>query len=139
VCSPRFKHGERSRYLKHLTGSLAAGYRAALADPRLLELTEDVALVTARIGELLAKGKDDEAAVAGVWEQLPRLLNLRAKLALAEQQRAIDVQSLVPVGMVVEFTNIVLQAARAIIVDRNLLARFQERVVALLPRPNLDG
>jgi hypothetical protein len=138
VCSPRFKHGRRSRYLKHLTGSLAAGYRAALADPRLLELTEDVALVTARIGELLAKGKYDAEAVAGVWEQLPRLLNLRAKLALAEQQRAIDAQALLPVAVVLEFTNMVLLAARATIRDADVLARFQDRVVAMLP-PNTDG
>jgi hypothetical protein len=138
ICSPHFKDGKRSRYLAHVTGTLRDAYTAAMSDPRLLELTADVALLTGRVVALLNKGRDDPTAVDAVWAELPRLLALRGKLTLMETERAAATQALLPVSAVVEFGNIVLRAAHAIITDADVLARFQERVVALLPRPDLD-
>lgn len=50
VASPNFKHG---RHSKHLPSRLAARYSEALADPQLLELRDEIALVGTRQTELL--------------------------------------------------------------------------------------
>lgn len=62
--SPSFRHG---RYSKHLPSRLAATYEASLSDPALLELREEIALVDARIGELLAR--TDSAGSAERWQE----------------------------------------------------------------------
>lgn len=49
IASPNFKHG---RYTD-LPASLRAGYERALADPELLNLTEEIALYQARVRELI--------------------------------------------------------------------------------------
>jgi hypothetical protein len=53
---PNFKHGRRSRYLG-ISLELRAKYKEALADPELLALRSDVALLDARINELLEAGE----------------------------------------------------------------------------------
>lgn len=50
AASPSFKHG---RYSRHLPTRLAARYAEALADPQLLELRDEIALVGTRQSELL--------------------------------------------------------------------------------------
>jgi hypothetical protein len=96
VASPTWRHGGSSRYL---STDLVADFRAALADPELLDLTRDLALLEARLGELLrqAAAADYEAAwarFAGVW---PRFAAARRasdvagmQAAMAELQRAYD-------------------------------------------------
>ena len=49
---PRYKHG---RYSKSLPSRLREGYERALIDPDLLNRRQDLALISARIGELLGK------------------------------------------------------------------------------------
>lgn len=56
-----FKHG---RYSKSLPERLAARYEEAASDPELLSLRDDVALLDARLSELLARTKTGESAVA---------------------------------------------------------------------------
>jgi hypothetical protein len=53
IASPCFKHGRRSKYLKHLPKELRAHHTEARADPQLLSLREDIALLAARIIVLL--------------------------------------------------------------------------------------
>jgi hypothetical protein len=53
IASPHFKTGRRSKYLKHLPAALKGGYKAALADPELLSLKDDLGLLTTRIMGLL--------------------------------------------------------------------------------------
>jgi hypothetical protein len=53
IASPHFKNGARSRYLKHLPREMIRGYKAALADPEITALDAELALLTARIGQLL--------------------------------------------------------------------------------------
>jgi hypothetical protein len=53
--SVHYKHGRRSRYLKALRGEMKDAYKAALKDERLLEAKDEVALLEARVGELLGQ------------------------------------------------------------------------------------
>jgi len=64
---PNYKHG---RYAKDLPTRLAARYAAALADPELLSLRDDVAVVDARVSELIAGLDRGEAGT--LWLQLGR-------------------------------------------------------------------
>jgi hypothetical protein len=53
IASPRFKHGRRSKYLKHLPEKLRDHHAEASADPQLLSLREHIALLTAHSIDLL--------------------------------------------------------------------------------------
>ena len=61
---PQFKDGRHSRYLPT---RLAARYDEAQADQRLLELRDDIALLDARIADLLARVDTGEAG--SLWKQ----------------------------------------------------------------------
>src|SRR5690606_19849988 len=59
------KHG---RYSKHLPERLAGKYAEAQADERLLELRDEIALLDARLGELL--GSLDAGESGALWQAL---------------------------------------------------------------------
>jgi hypothetical protein len=61
VASPHFKHGRRSKYLKCLPADLRDGFKRALADPELLSLKDETAVLTARIMQLMNKLSTTEA------------------------------------------------------------------------------
>jgi hypothetical protein len=63
IASPTFKHGRHSR---HLPTRLAARYQAAMTDPQLLELRSEVALMDARVDDLLSRIAAGNSADA--WE-----------------------------------------------------------------------
>jgi len=63
--SPNFKHGRWSEYLPK---DLGARYAAALQDPDLLVLAHEIALLDARIGDLLLRF--DTAETAAAWAKL---------------------------------------------------------------------
>jgi hypothetical protein len=78
LASPHFKTG---RYSKDIPTRLLANYTAALADPDLLALRSDIALVDSRLGELLARVDSGESGaiwrtLRGVWANL---ITARAK------------------------------------------------------------
>lgn len=52
IAAPAFKHG---RYSKHLPARMAERYQASLDDPDALNLRQDVALVDARLNDLLSQ------------------------------------------------------------------------------------
>mgnify|MGYP003405074222 CR=1 FL=1 len=68
---PRYKHG---RYSKDLPARLREGYERALIDPDLLNRRQDLALISARISELLSKLESSGGA------QRDELLRDQAKL-----------------------------------------------------------
>jgi len=72
IASPHFKNGARSRYLKHLPREMVRGYKAALADPDLTALDAELALLTARIGQLLERLSQ---APAPPWGKAVEALN----------------------------------------------------------------
>lgn len=71
IASPAFRHG---RYSKHLPTRLAATYEEAAADTELLALREDIALLDARLEDLLARvdtgesGRLWQAAQQAFWK-----------------------------------------------------------------------
>jgi hypothetical protein len=63
VASPTFKHG---RFSKYLPVRLAARYREALADPELLKLNHEIALIDARLQDVLTRIDSGESGAA--WD-----------------------------------------------------------------------
>jgi hypothetical protein len=78
-----FKDG---RYSKYLPERLAERYQEAASDPELLSLREDVALLDARLSQLLARAGTGESAEA--WARVQKALkNLRKAEAGGKPER----------------------------------------------------
>lgn len=94
--SPAYKHG---RYAEFLPDGLRDRYRAALADPALLELRDEISLLDGRLGELLARverGESGElwrllgASVDAFAEASARQDGAAMRAILLDQRRIIE-------------------------------------------------
>lgn len=65
--SLHFKHG---RYSKDLPTRLFARFQVGKEDPLLLELREDIALIDARLGELIGRAEKGDAGA--IWDALAK-------------------------------------------------------------------
>lgn len=65
IASPHYKTG---RYSKYLPTRLSSQYESAKNDPALLELREDIALIDARLSDLLQRVETGESGQ--VWKEL---------------------------------------------------------------------
>lgn len=79
---PQYKHG---RYSKVMPTRLRERYEDAARDPALLELREDVALLDARLEDLL--GRVDSGESGAIWRQLQQ-----ARTSLIIARRAGDAE-----------------------------------------------
>ena len=80
IASPHYKDG---RYSKVLPTRLAARYSEAQRDPALLELREDVALLDARLADLIARVDTGESGA--LWQSL-----MTARKELLDAKRRSD-------------------------------------------------
>lgn len=79
IASPHFKHGKYSQYMPE---RLRERYAEAVADPQLLELDHEIALVDTRLKDLLTRVDTGEAAKN--WKQA-REINDEIKEALMNE------------------------------------------------------
>ncbi len=92
---PGFRHGKRSRYLKHLPATLKDGYKSILEDPELESMREEVGLLTVRITELVSKlGKIQAPA----WSEALASL----EVVIGEEDGDVREQALEALGSVLE-------------------------------------
>ena len=96
IASPSFKHG---RYSKHLPERLASRYAEALADPKLLELRDDIALLDVRLGELV--GRVDTAESASHWKAV-QTAHSALKVAIGSKDSAAFQVAMVALGEAVD-------------------------------------
>jgi hypothetical protein len=82
IASPHYKDGRHSKYMP---GRLLTDYHAAIADPRLLELRDDISLVDARLGDLLRRVDSGESGA--IWQAL-----MAARVDLMAARRAGDAE-----------------------------------------------
>ena len=80
MASPTFRSGKYSRYLP---ARMAARYEEAASDPALLELRSDIALVDARLADLISRVDTGESGA--LWAQLQQ-----ARIDLMAYRRAGD-------------------------------------------------
>ena len=80
IAAPGFKHGRYSKYLKDTT--LASAYEAALRDPDLLDLSNEVAILQTRLQAIVGQLETQDSA--GRWKAARESLK-RYKEAAARQ------------------------------------------------------
>jgi hypothetical protein len=97
--SPHYKNGRRSKLMKEIKG-LGEHYERALSDPDLLRLDDEIALVDARIAQLLEKASTPRSSIDGLWPQLDALIESRRKLVDTESKRMKDLHAMVSVDRV---------------------------------------
>ena len=103
-------HGARAgrpvihgRYSKLLPARLAERYHESLADPEYLALRDEIALLDARIGELLAelaaqaREAEGGARMQAPWREVVALLEQRRKLAESERRWLVKTQQVLTV------------------------------------------
>jgi len=135
VASPDFRHG---RYSKHLPTRLAAKYHEAAADTELLALREDIALIDARLEDLIARVDTGEAGK--LWQDAQRAYtNFRA--AYENKQPAQMVSALHDLGASIgkgandyaawnEITGLLEQRRKVAESERRRLVDMQQMITA---------
>jgi hypothetical protein len=83
IASPTFKTGRHSKYLP---ARLQERYAASVADPELLALREDIALLDARLGELLERVDTGESE--SLWLRLDEAWSAYERLPDASPKKS---------------------------------------------------
>ena len=129
IASPNLTHG---RYSQALPGRLLERYHTALADGVLLELRDEVAVLEARLVEVLGRAEHDEAA----WPEARELIQERRRLVESERKRLVEQQQMLSVEQAMTLLAAVADTVRRHVRDRDTLAAISAelgRLVALPP------
>jgi hypothetical protein len=125
---PQFKTG---RYSKVLPAALLDRYQQALADPELLALTDEIALLDARLGAVVTRPASTEA-----WAEIVSLVEQRRRLVESERKRLVDLQQTMTAGEAVVLAMQLLDVVRRNVTDRTALAAIGREFESLLHRPD---
>lgn len=96
AASPRFKHG---RYSKYLPARLVERCEQAQEDQKLLELRDEIALVDARIADLLLRVDNGESGQ--LWQELQRVWQVVEGTSNMSDKKAAE-QAIAHVGMLMK-------------------------------------
>lgn len=121
--SPHFVTGRHSLLVKEIKG-FGTHYERALADPDLLRLDGEVALLDARIADLLervSKAKGAQQTIDGIWPQLEALIEQRRKTVDTEAKRLKDLHAMISVDRVMALVAYVTDTVRRHVTDRDAL------------------
>ena len=105
-------HFKSGRYSRHLPARLAERYHKAQADQRLLELREEIALIDARLCDLLAT--ED-------WEQIYRVIEQRRRLVDSENLRLIEARQMLSVEQAMLMISALTDIIRTHVTDKRIL------------------
>jgi hypothetical protein len=129
-------HWRGRGYSKDLPTRLADRWRQAMEDPALLELTSEIALLDARIGEVLAVLPAELSALdREIWETLLGLIEQRRKLVDSERRREEVLQVSMSMGQALAFAGALQTAVVEIVTDPEQRKAVALRVERLLARP----
>lgn len=126
MASPVLKHG---RYSKFLPTHLMERYQESLNDSDLLSLREEIALIDARLSELLAGGVPD-------WDVMVPLTEQRRKLVDTERRRLVDMQQMITTEQAMLLVSALTSILREEVTDTYVLARIQTRIAGVLVPKN---
>jgi hypothetical protein len=134
ISSPHFKNGRRSRYLRDLPGMVQGGYQATLDDGDLTSLRDELALLIARVRQLLPRleGADGPTEQA-IWAEVRACILHRVRAALAESKRLVVLRAMIPAERALLLIKTVMAAIRETVKDQETLRRLQDRLIQLLP------
>lgn len=116
------------RYSKHLPTRLGERYEAALKDPDLLALRDEIAITDARIQELL----EPEDASAVDWPAVQESIEQRRKLVETERKRLVDLQQMMTAEQAMTLLAAVEAVVRKHVDDRDTLANIAADIARLV-------
>jgi hypothetical protein len=90
----------------------------------------------AALEDVIRMGAGAAQAHAEIWQELRAVIREKTRTAGAEWKRLNDLQGVVTVDKALGFAKALLEAAREVIQDRDLLRALQERTRRLLPPPD---
>lgn len=99
---PNFKHGRYSKFMPH---HLVGRYKESVNDPELLSLQQDIALLDARITEMLESMEQEDADKNKIWAEIQNMLGTRRKLVGTEIQRIHIAQTTLTYDQALVFLN----------------------------------
>lgn len=124
IASPHMKTG---RYSKSLPTRLLADYESALADPDLIAVREELALLVAREGELVAEIRDRPpgADTTDLWDALLVVIDRRRQLSDTERRRLEAGHRAITAEQAVVLVAALVDAVRRNVEDRGVLAGIE--------------
>lgn len=123
---PAFIHG---RYSKYLPTRLSERYRTAATDPDLLALGSEVALLDARLAELVERTNATEAGV--VWAEIVQLVEQRRRLVESERRRLVDLQQYLTAEQALGLITAITASVRRHVHDREALRAISADVARI--------
>lgn len=141
VDSPRFKTG---RYSKCLPDRLVVRYEEALNDAELTRLDDEIALVDARLQDLLDRLRVDGEAIAGgrdestAWGLILGLMEQRRKLVSTERKHLADDERFIAVESLMVLLSALLDVIRRRVPDPETQKAIADELRHLLAAGNLD-
>jgi hypothetical protein len=138
VASPSFRNG---RHSKQLPGRLLERYTQALQDRTLLELRDEIAVLDARLSELLSQLDPDAPAPnrreqdRALWTEIRETMERRRRLTESERRRLVQMQQMMSVEQAMVFVAALADIARKYVPDREALAAMTRDLAALLEGP----
>lgn len=127
VASPHFRHG---RYSRSLPTQLASRYEMAAADPKLLEMRSEIALIDTHVASLLAlldSGNDNK-----IWRGVMEAVEQRRKLVETEQRRLVAMQQMITATEAMGMVAMLVAIVRAHVSDAGALAKIAADVDRLV-------
>jgi hypothetical protein len=136
--SVHYKDGRHSRFLP---ARMFADYTAAGLDPELMSLRRDLALLDARIIDVLKRVDQGEVPPLGpaddaIWRRVAKLIDQRRKLVEAEQRRLTLAQEMLSQEQAMVLMGQVVDILRRHIPDRDILSRIAQDMQAVGYRSN---
>ena len=135
VDSPRFKTG---RYSKCLPDRLVERYEEALNDAELTRLDNEIALVDARLQDVLERLRADGEAVAGgrdestAWGLILGLMEQRRKLVATERKHLADDERFIAIESLMVFMAALLEIIRRWVPDPETQKAIADEVRLLM-------
>jgi hypothetical protein len=142
VDSPRFKTGRHSKYLPD---RLVERYEEALNDAELTRLDDEIALVDARLQDVLERLRVDGEAIAGgrdestAWGLILGLMEQRRKLVATERKHLADDERFIAVERLMVMTAALLDIIRRHVASPETRKAIADEVRALIPRADGPG
>ncbi len=127
IAAGRFKTGARSKYLGHLPDVLAQHFHPD--NPRLIELTQELALVDSMVLAALERATKAKRVTAAVRKELGDLLDRRGRLVAVESRRRKDEHEMVERAEFGRFAKVFLLRMREHILGLTALDATQQRAL----------
>jgi len=132
------KTGAYSKY-NPVPRGLAKLFEAAMADPEILNLTKDIALLDAQLWSLAEKAKEQERFTKDEVKQLSGIMRHKKELAAQEMQRRIALGTMIPVEQVLLAFRLIYNSIVRHVPDRGVQARIGKDIRQIVGNAQMEA